>query len=77
MCIHYIYIYIQYITEFVQARLRKKALEIKEFTCIESLQGSSGFGRTGLPNKKKTPSILKDRKRRLSRLLLYSKIFFF
>ena len=47
--------------EFVKGRFRKKHLEkIKEFICKEGLQGSSGFGKTGLLNKKH--SYLKGKK---------------
>lgn len=47
--------------EFVKGRYRKKHLEkIKEFICKEGLQGSSGFGKTGLLNKKH--SYLKGKK---------------
>lgn len=37
--------------EFVKGRVSEKHLEIKEFTCNESLQENSSFGRTGLLKK--------------------------
>lgn len=60
--------------EFVKGRFRKKHLEkIKEFICKEGLQGSSGFGKTGLLNKKH--SYLKGKKRTLSRLVTLQCLF--
>lgn len=46
--------------EFVKGRVSKKHLEIKEFTCNESLQENSSFGRTGLLKK---IQVFKERKR--------------
>lgn len=46
--------------EFVKGSISKRHLEIKEFTCNESLQESSSFGRRGLLKK---IQVFKGRKR--------------